>query len=183
MSIVSPAVVSQVRRFKFSGHRDVLLSVHIKGSAKPVQVKLRILADDGKVLADYSEVVECGVAPSEVCSGLFDRINASKTGSLVIDDGRLTDLLNEIDDTAKKGEPDPPRSPKLNGDVDWEAVRDRLCELLPGQEGALKDKLQEVEDAEAAFNKETAQRKKELAEKKEAIKARIKEQQSVNPKG
>lgn len=185
MSIVSPSVVSQNRRFRFSGHRHVILSVSIKGSTKPVKVGLRIFDDDKKVLAGFSEVVECDVAPSEVCSGLFDRINASKTSKigLLNDDSVLTDLLTDVAGTAKAGDPDPARTPMSDDDVDWEAVRDRLCQLLPGQEGALKGKLQEIEDAEAAFDKETAQKKKEMAEQKEALKARLKEQRAVAPKG
>lgn len=185
MSIVSPAVVNQVRRFKFSGHRNVVLSVHIKGSAKPVQVRLRILFDNGQALADYSEVVECDVAPSEVCSGLFDRINASRTSKigLVNDDGVLTDLLTDVADTAKAGDPDPARTPMSDDDVDWKAVRDRLCQLLPGQEGALRRRLLKVEDAEAAFYQEMAERKQELAEEKKALEGRIKEQRFGLPKG
>lgn len=185
MSIVSPAVVNQVRRFKFSGHRNVVLSVHIKGSAKPVQVRLRILFDNGQALADYSEVVECDVAPSEVCSGLFDRINASRTSKigLVNDDGVLTDLLTDVAETAKAGDPDPARTPKSDDDVDWKAVRDRLCQLLPGQEGALRRRLLKVEDAEAAFYQEMAERKQELADEKKALEGRIKEQRFGLPKG
>lgn len=185
MSIVSPAVVNQVRRFKFSGHRNVVLSVHIKGSAKPVQVRLRILFDNGQALADYSEVVECDVAPSEVCSGLFDRINASRTSKigLVNDDGVLTDLLTDVAETAKAGDPDPARTPMSDDEVDWKAVRDRLCQLLPGQEGALRRRLLKVEDAEAAFYQEMAERKQELAEEKKALEGRIKEQRFGLPKG
>lgn len=185
MSIVSPAVVSQVRRFRFSGHRNVVLSIDIKGSAKPVRVRLRILFDDGPVIVDYSEVVECDVAPSEVCSGLFDRINASRTSKigLVNDDGRLTDLLTDVAETAKAGDPDPARTPKSDDDVDWEAVRDRLCQLLPGQEGALKRRLLKNEDAKAALDKEMAERKQKLDDENEAIKARIKEQEFGLPKG
>lgn len=185
MSIVSPAVVSQVRRFKFSGHRHVVLSIHIKGSAKPVQVKLRILFDDGPAIVDYSDVVECDVAPSEVCSGLFDRINASRTSKigLVNDDGVLTDLLTDVAGTAKAGDPDPARTPMSDDEVNWEAVRDRLCQLLPGQAGALKRRLLKNEDAKAALDKEMAERKQKLDDENEAIKARIKEQEFGLPKG
>lgn len=185
MSIVSPAVVNQVRRFKISGHKNVLLSIHIIGSSKPVRVKLRILTNDGKVLADFSEVVECDVAPSEVCSGLFDRINASKTSKigLVNDDGILTDLLTDVAETAKAGDPDPARTPMSDDDVDWEAVRDRLCQLLPGQVDALKRRLLKVEDAEAAFYQDTDEQKQKFDEEKEAIMARIKEQEFGLPKG
>jgi len=172
MSIVSPSPMNQIRRFRFSGHKNVVLSVYIKGSSKPVKVAVKILDDTGKAITKMSPMMECEVAPSEVCSGLFDKINASKGKKGVVnDDGVLTDLLTKVSNAAKNGEPDPPRVSKKDSEVDWEAVRNRICRCLPGRAGSIRSKLAKIEEAE-----------KELAAQKKFYQDELKEQEASDPK-
>lgn len=166
MSIVSPSPMNQIRRFRFSGHKNVVLSVYIKGSSKPVKVAVKILDDTGKAITKMSPMMECAVAPSEVCSGLFDKINASKGKKGVVnDDGVLMDLLTKVSESAKT------RVSKKDSEVDWEAVRNRICRCLPGRAGSIRSKLAKIEEAE-----------KELAAQKKFYQDELKEQEASDPR-
>lgn len=181
MVVVNPIAVMQTRRYRVA-RRQVFVEVSVIGAESPVDVTVRIVDEDRKVLAKSSPHVRCDVAPTTVCAGLMDAINkhaASKTKkALLNDDGVLTDLLTIPAPDAKGGDPDPDRVDRAEDEVDWDAVRDRLVECLPGyaeylvaQAKALRDQRDEVVEELKARQAELEEQAKVLEDQVKAIKA------------
>lgn len=185
MVVVNPIAVMQTRRYRVA-RRHVYVEITVIGAESPVDVAVRIVDDERTVLAKASPHVRCDVAPTTVCAGLMDAINkhsGSKTKTaLLSDDGVLTQLLTEPDPSAKDGDPDPDRVDRADDEVDWDAVRDRLVECLPGYADYLAARAKALRDQRDEVTKELEARKAELEEQAKELEKQVKAIKAQAPK-
>lgn len=185
MVVVNPIAVMQTRRYRVA-RRHVYVEISVIGAESPVDVTVRIVDDERTVLAKASPHVRCDVAPTTVCAGLMDAINrhsGSKTKTALLnDDGVLTDLLTQPDPDAEQDDPDPDRVDKADDEVDWDAVRDRLVECLPGYVDYLVAQAKALRDQQDEVTKELQARKAELGEQAKELEDQVKAIKHAAPK-
>ena len=182
MVIINPLAVMQTRRYRFA-RRQVFAEISVIGVESPVDVVVRIVDSDRKVMAKPSKHVRCDVSPTTVCAGLMDAINrhsASKSKpALLNDDGELTELLT-MPGKSTKDNPNPPRVDR--DDVDWDAVRDRLVVCLPGYVDSLTAQAEDLRRQEEAVIKELEKRREALEKRAKQLEDQAKSVKKTAPK-
>jgi hypothetical protein len=124
-AVVRPQALYQLRRYKFSGHNEIL-EVETDGSSKSVNVRLRITDQIGKGLTEWSDQYEV----KQSASTFFGQLSKL---------GESAKLIQSIDDVWRDG---------------WVSVQSSLLyKLVESYRDSLKQSIEEdqklIEEAQA----------------------------------